>query len=84
MLSVEGYIVCSCPLQILVVQALLWLLSLVVDIKSAHWDDQIIHGLHFLEHSVLHLPFFLMTMMRHMTPTLDNMCVAGITAKAAY
>lgn len=32
-----------------------------------------IEGIHFIEHSVLQVPFFLMTLMRYITPTLDNM-----------
>jgi hypothetical protein len=37
------------------------------------WDDEVITFLHFLEHSVLQVPFFLMTLMRYITPTLDQM-----------
>jgi hypothetical protein len=37
------------------------------------WDADIIDGIHFIEHSVLQVPFFLMTLMRYITPTLDNM-----------
>jgi len=33
----------------------------------------VIEGIHFIEHSVLQIPFFLMTLMRYITPTLDNM-----------
>lgn len=32
-----------------------------------------VNGLHFLEHHVLQVPFFLMTLMRYITPTLDLM-----------
>jgi hypothetical protein len=39
------------------------------------WDNDIIDGLHFIEHSVLQVPFFLMSLMRYVTPTLDNMLV---------
>lgn len=41
--------------------------------NHAHWDDAVVDGLHFLEHSVLQVPFFLMTLMRYITPTLDQM-----------
>jgi hypothetical protein len=37
------------------------------------WDESVVGGLHFLEHTVLQVPFFLMTMMRYVTPTLDRM-----------
>jgi hypothetical protein len=49
------------------------MLGFVFDLRHAHWDDDLIHGLEFLEHAVLQVPFFLMIMMRHITPTLDNL-----------
>ena len=52
---------------------LLWLLSFLVNMRNAQWDNQILESLHFLEHSVLQVPFFLMTLMRYVTPTLDEM-----------
>lgn len=55
------------------VRVLLWFLSLVVDMDHSTWDESVVDGLHFLEHSVLQVPFFLMTMMRYVTPTLDRM-----------
>ena len=59
--------------QIVGVRVLLWTLSLVVNMDHTHWDETIVNGLHFLEHTVLQVPFFLMTMMRYVTPTLDQM-----------
>lgn len=35
-------------------------------------------GLDFLEHSVLQIPFFLMTFMRHISPSLDNMFMESL------
>lgn len=55
------------------VRVLLWILSFFIDMTHAHWDDDVVNGLHFLEHSVLQVPFFLMTLMRYITPTLDEM-----------
>ena len=55
------------------VRVLIWFLGLFLDLKSANWDNEIIHGLEFLEHGVLQVPFFLMTFMRHISPSLDNM-----------
>ena len=55
------------------VRVVLWLLSLVVNMDHSTWDESVVDGLHFLEHSVLQVPFFLMTMMRYVTPTLDRM-----------
>ncbi|KAF2477903.1 uncharacterized protein BDR25DRAFT_338617 [Lindgomyces ingoldianus] len=55
------------------VRALLWFLSLFINMDHAQWDNDVTNGLHFLEHSVLQVPFFLMTLMRYLTPTLDQM-----------
>jgi hypothetical protein len=55
------------------IRVLIWFLSFVYDLGSASWDNKIIHGLHFIENYVLQVPMFLMTMMRYLTPTLDNM-----------
>lgn len=44
-----------------------------MDMNHSHWDDAVVDGLQFLEHSVLQVPFFLMTLMRYITPTLDQM-----------
>jgi hypothetical protein len=44
-----------------------------MDMDHAQWDDNVANGLHFLEHSVLQVPFFMMTLMRYVTPTLDEM-----------
>ncbi|PSN64448.1 hypothetical protein BS50DRAFT_602143 [Corynespora cassiicola Philippines] len=55
------------------VRGLLWFLSFLVDMDHAQWDNAVSSGLHFLEHSVLQVPFFLMTLMRYITPTLDIM-----------
>ncbi len=45
----------------------------VINFERATWDDTLVNGLDFLENSVLQIPFFFMGMMRHITPTLDNM-----------
>ncbi|KAE8837694.1 hypothetical protein PTNB73_04297 [Pyrenophora teres f. teres] len=55
------------------VRVLLWILSLFVNMDHTHLDESVVNGLHFLEHTVLQVPFFLMTMMRYVTPTLDQM-----------
>lgn len=52
---------------------LLWFLSLFMNLDAAHWDNEVVEGLNFLEHSVLQVPFFLMSLMRYITPTLDEM-----------
>jgi hypothetical protein len=55
------------------VRVLIWVLSFVYDLSSSSWDDKIINGLDFIERYVLQVPMFLMTLMRYLTPTLDNM-----------
>ncbi|KZF21863.1 transmembrane protein UsgS [Xylona heveae TC161] len=55
------------------VRVLLWFLSLFVNFESTTWDNDIIDGMHFLEHSVLQIPFFLMSLMKYLTPTMDEM-----------
>ncbi|KAF2012287.1 hypothetical protein BU24DRAFT_412797 [Aaosphaeria arxii CBS 175.79] len=60
-------------IPIIGVRVLLWFLSLVINMDHAQWDDDVVSGLHFLEHTVLQVPFFLMTLMRYITPTLDKM-----------
>lgn len=52
---------------------MIYFLSFVYDLSSASWDDKIIHALTFIENYVLQVPMFLMTLMRYLTPTLDNM-----------
>lgn len=49
------------------------MLSFVIDLQSATWDDDLLNGLEFLSKSVLQVPFLLMTLMGHLTPTLDEM-----------
>ncbi|ROT37886.1 transmembrane protein UsgS [Sodiomyces alkalinus F11] len=55
------------------VRVLLWFLSFVFRLDSVTWDDGIVGGLNFIEEYVLQVPFFLMALMRYITPTLDNM-----------
>lgn len=62
-------------LQIILIKATLAFLSLVIDFEKATWDDAIVSTLDFIGNSVLQLPFFLMSLMRYLTPTLDNLYV---------
>lgn len=59
--------------QIIFVKSSLWSLSFVINFKQASWDSSLVRGLDFLANSVLQVPFFLMTLMRYITPTLDHM-----------
>jgi len=60
-------------LQTVGIRLLLRFIGLFTDLSSSGWDEDVLETIHFLEHSVLQLPFFLMTLMRYITPTLDNM-----------
>ncbi|KAK2628859.1 hypothetical protein QTJ16_001962 [Diplocarpon rosae] len=60
-------------IPVLGIKVLLWFLSFVFDFTNATWDDDIVSGLDFVQNYVLQVPFFLMTLMRYVTPTLDNM-----------
>ncbi|KAI9787714.1 MAG: hypothetical protein M1839_000245 [Geoglossum umbratile] len=60
------------------VKVLLWVLSFFVNKQSTAWDDNIISGLAFIEDSVLQVPFFLMSLMRYITPTLDEIFMDSI------
>jgi hypothetical protein len=46
---------------------------LFVHLDGQTWDDSVIHGLEFIANSVLQVPFFLMSVMGSVTPTLDQM-----------
>lgn len=59
--------------QIIAVRVLIWFTGLFVDLDGSAWDNDVIDGLQFVEHSVLQVPFFLMSLMRYITPTLDQM-----------
>ncbi|GKT63768.1 transmembrane protein UsgS [Colletotrichum tofieldiae] len=62
-------------IPIIGVRVFLWILSLFISLDHVTWDDQIVGGLNFIEEYVLQVPFFLMALMRYITPTLDNMQV---------
>ncbi|OLN87712.1 hypothetical protein CCHL11_05711 [Colletotrichum chlorophyti] len=64
-------IIISVP--IIGVKVLLWFISLFFTLDHVTWDDKIVGGLNFIEEYVLQVPFFLMALMRYVTPTLDNM-----------
>jgi hypothetical protein len=57
--------------QLIGVKALLWCLSTFINFET--WDNKLINGLDFVQNYVLQLPFFLMTLMKYLTPTLDDM-----------
>lgn len=51
----------------------LWFTSLIINLDSVTWDEKIVEGLNFMADHVLQVPLFLMTLMRYITPTLDNL-----------
>ncbi|KAI0475036.1 formamidase [Xylariaceae sp. FL0804] len=60
-------------IPILAIKLLLSFLSLFFDLDKATWDDSIYNFLDLIANHVLQIPLFLMTLMRYITPTLDNM-----------
>ena len=60
------------------IRILMWLLSFVFDYSQSTWDESMISGLDFVEKSVLQIPFFLMTLMKYLTPALDNMFMESL------
>lgn len=53
-------------------------IGLFTDLSAVTWDDDIISGLEFLEKSVLQVPVFLMSAMRYLVPTLDDMFMQSL------
>nr|XP_036582315.1 uncharacterized protein CTRU02_07881 [Colletotrichum truncatum]KAF6790975.1 transmembrane protein [Colletotrichum truncatum] len=71
-------------IPIIGVKVLLWFLSLIFSLDHVTWDDNIVGGLNFVEEYVLQVPFFLMALMRYVTPTLDNMQVELLVWSSIY
>ncbi|KAE8356589.1 hypothetical protein BDV28DRAFT_126923 [Aspergillus coremiiformis] len=65
-------------IPIIGVKFLLWIISWVADLENATWDDALIEGLDFLSKSVLQVPLLLMTLMRYITPTLDEIFMESL------
>ncbi|KAK9783531.1 putative Transmembrane protein UsgS [Seiridium cardinale] len=47
--------------------------SLFINLDQTSWDESLVDFLDLLANHVLQAPLFLMTLMRYITPTLDNM-----------
>lgn len=54
-------------------RGLLSFVGLFVPLEDQGWDDTVIQGLEFIAKTVLQVPFFLMSVMGSITPTLDQM-----------
>lgn len=59
-------------IPIYAVKAVIWLISVFVNLDHETWDDTIVNGLDFIAKHVLQIPFFLVMVMSNITPTLDN------------
>ena len=59
--------------QIIAVKFAIYLLSWIINLDHATWDDKLLSGMDFMSKSVLQVPFLMMTLMRYVTPTLDEM-----------
>lgn len=71
-------------MQIIAIKATLWFLAFFANFDTVTWDDQLVGGMEFLANSVLQAPFFLMSLMRYITPTLDHMYAALHCLMARY
>lgn len=47
--------------------------GLFTDLSQSAWDEEVIEGIEFIEHSVLQVPFFLMSFIRYLSPAMDHM-----------
>ncbi|KAI1275037.1 formamidase [Xylaria sp. FL0933] len=60
------------------IKVFLTALSYVANLDKASWDDSLVSGLDLLANHVLQIPLFLMTLMRYMTPTLDDLFMESL------
>ncbi|RAL10296.1 transmembrane protein UsgS [Aspergillus homomorphus CBS 101889] len=65
-------------IPIIGVKLVLWSISWAVDLENATWDDTLVESLDFISNSVLQVPFLLMTLMRYITPTLDEIFMESL------
>ncbi|PWY90935.1 transmembrane protein UsgS [Aspergillus heteromorphus CBS 117.55] len=65
-------------IPIIAVKFVLWFLSFIMDLESVTWDDSLLKGLDFLSKSVLQVPFLVMSLMRYITPTLDDIFMESL------
>ncbi|KAH6844833.1 formamidase [Chaetomium sp. MPI-CAGE-AT-0009] len=60
------------------IKVLLWFLSLIFPLDRVSWDDSLVNGLSFIEEHVLQAPLFFMSLMRYITPTLDDLFMISL------
>lgn len=65
---------------VLVAKILIWILSFMVNLESATWDNTILEGLDFITNVVLQVPFFLMNIRQLIPigPSLDEMFMISL------
>src|SRR5437588_11988510 len=63
---------------ILLVKGVLRFLGFFMDLDSVTWDDDVLSGLDFLGKTVLQVPMFLMSAMRYLVPSLDEMFMQSL------
>ncbi|KAJ5111167.1 hypothetical protein N7532_001702 [Penicillium argentinense] len=65
-------------IPVITVKFSVYLVSFMVNLDHAIWDNKLLNGLEFISKSVLQVPFLLMTLMGYMTPTLDEIFMQSI------
>ncbi|CAL5866289.1 uncharacterized protein PFLUO_LOCUS496 [Penicillium psychrofluorescens] len=65
-------------IPIVAVKFAIYLMSWIINLDHATWDDKLLNGMDFMSNSVLQVPFLLMTLMRYLTPTLDEIFMQSI------
>lgn len=59
--------------KIFVSKGAVWFASFFTELHAESWNHDITDALTFLQHSVLQLPLFLITLFKFLTPALDDM-----------
>lgn len=60
------------------IRLLITFAGLFTDTSGLQWSEDIIDGIEFIEHSVLQIPFFLMSFMRYLSPAMDHMFMESL------
>ncbi|KAF2770360.1 transmembrane protein UsgS [Teratosphaeria nubilosa] len=55
------------------IRVLIKCLCLLADCRHSTFDEDVIEGIEYVEHSVLQVPFFMMTLIRYLSPAMDQM-----------
>lgn len=59
-------------------RVLIRFIGLFADLQGSTWDEEVIDAIEFIEHSVLQVPFFLMSFLRYLSPTMDAMFMESL------